>query len=211
MNPLAACESLLAEAEAILRAAAPTLASSLGAFFPGPLNGQSDAPEANLTIHLAGALVARSWLAYAEVTHGLLDARIDLLGISPDRTRFLAFEMKRQRDDRLSMSVDDEGRLRTFRIGHRLPAGRFGIERSTTCERCVRGIGVVAGMKWTPGSYRPSLERPIASADRLLSGGTVNFAPIELHSVSSNQWRGTYWLLARAVPCACPEATSEAT
>jgi len=151
MKVLETSISGLIDMPAITSAAARSAAASLAVYWPADENGNNDPEEKFLSFHFAHIFLRTGFSVFAEANHPSPDCRgLDLLAISANCDYFVACEFKRHVSNSMSASFKDVERVASFRLNDKLRLGRLGEDPMRVLKSCELGIGLVAGLNWSP-------------------------------------------------------------
>lgn len=185
----------------LMRQTAASLGRSLSVYWPSDTGGRNDPNERNLSIHFAHVLLANDFAVFAEAHFPAAcfaaDANwLDILGIANDGTFFLACEFKKHgKGAAMSASAWDVDRILKFDLPRGLCEPKWSKARVEISATCKRGIGVVAGLRWTQTGKAMDLPKLQASrfGQRIVSIGGIVGEPVAVpkkHALSP----GAYFL-----------------
>lgn len=143
-------KAAIEQVRALHQVAAQSLYESLRVYWPADEYDRNDPGERNVSLHFAHAMIAAKFAVFGEAWHSAplerKSSRIDLLGISPNCSWFLACEFKRLFAKHYVDLAFDIEKLSRFSLNSKLKSDSCGELVARVATHCKLGVGLVGGL-----------------------------------------------------------------
>lgn len=189
----------------IMQATATSLRYSLDFYWPSDAAGRNDLNERNLSLHYSHVMLSRGYGVFAEAHYPTVceDATyLDILAIAPAGEHFLVGEFKKHaKVSGMTASSWDVDRILKFDLHRGLTEPKWSKQRVEIATNCLRGIGLIGGLKWSANRKPPRMggSGHEKFAARILSlGGTIDSVLVRENPLGTT--RGGYYLQFASFP-----------